>query len=103
MINRFLPAPLPNCIEVMETLLAPSDLHLDRENLIWCNSSDSCVILSQSSWSLVAIILLRKKLINKDRIKVLCPSYFCNESLEILDHYGVDISYFKVTEKAISS
>ena len=47
----------------------------------WCNNDDKFQWFSRSAWSIYYIILIRKKLSNKETIIIWLPDYFCNETL----------------------
>lgn len=89
-------APLPR---FRELLLAATHSTFPDDKLAkpWLREGDSCVWLSRSAWSMLAIADWCAIMKNKKDIVVWVPDFFCNTSLAPLRERGVRLFFYKIT------
>ena len=70
---------------------------LNKKRNYW-NTSDSehQFLLSRSSWSLLAICLLRKNFSLNKKINLFLPEYFCNDPIPLLNTKIINIIYYEI-------
>ena len=70
---------------------------LKKKRNYW-NTSDGehQFLLSRSSWSLLAICLLRKNFSKDKKINLFLPEYFCNDPIPLLESDLIEITYYEV-------
>jgi len=64
----------------------------------WQKDYESCWLISRSTWSLVLLILFKRKRDNRNRIKLLVPAYYCRKPIDILGRLDVDIAFYEINE-----
>ena len=58
--------------------------------------SEHQFLLSRSSWSLLAICLLRKNFSSNKKINLFLPEYFCNDPIPLLNSKIINIIYYEI-------
>ena len=81
-----------NLIKALFTSTSPNNL-----SSFWCNKEDYFQWFSRSAWSIYYIILIKKKISNKDKIIIWLPDYFCNETLNYARTIeGVSFYFYRI-------
>ena len=95
-LNYFTVAPLPNTVDLLKCYLKPlpNDDQLSRS---WVYDNNYSYWYSRSSWSLLALVLLRSKIYDL-KPTVMIPNYFCNSSLLLLRRFGAKLIFYPITQ-----
>jgi len=59
-------------------------------------SEENLFYLSRSSWSILSICIFRLKMLDKKRINIFLPDFFCNDPIALLDYSNINILYYEV-------
>ena len=59
-------------------------------------SEENLFYLSRSSWSILSICIFRLKMLDKKRINIFLPDFFCNDPIALLNHSNINILYYEV-------
>ena len=70
-----------------------------KQASLWTRNGDIPFWLSRSSWSLVVIAELCKKLTQSESVIVWIPDFFCNTALEPLREMNAKFIFYPVTDK----
>ena len=62
------------------------------------NDKEHQFYLSRSSWSILAICLLKKANNENKKINLFLPEYFCNDPIPILDYSFININYYEIND-----
>jgi hypothetical protein len=81
-----------NLIKVLFTTSTSNNL-----SSFWCNQEDYFQWFSRSAWAIYYIILIKKKISNKEKIIIWLPDYFCNETLNYARTIeGVSFYFYRI-------
>jgi len=79
----------------VEKLLCLFNKDLNNFMHYWNSIDNKSWIFSRSTWSLVSIILLRTKL-NKRKVIIWLPSYYCGSVINIISRLNISIIYYEL-------
>ncbi len=79
-------------------LLPISTFFNSKKNNWGINSNEYQFYLSRSSWSILAISILRKLYNNQDKVIIFMPDYYCNDPLPILENEFNELVYYEINK-----
>tara|TARA_Y100001968_G_scaffold220407_1_gene203273 strand:- start:11585 stop:12796 length:1212 start_codon:yes stop_codon:yes gene_type:complete len=93
-LNKASFIPLPSLSLITSALFQ----HSNYKNIAdpWIQNKDKYIWLSRSTFSLALIAKIRIEKLNKKRINVFIPDYFCNEALTLIRNENVRIFFYKI-------
>ena len=91
-------APLPDWKQLLSILLSERKISNIDLSLPWVKGNDKCYWYSRSAWALLAISNYRGNIIDNRKVQIWLPSFFCNESLEILRNSKVKLSFYPIKD-----
>lgn len=93
-------APLPAWGELFSGLLNPP-LSNDALAASWCRTGEEAFWFSCSAWSLAVVALWWQRVVQRERVTVWIPDFFCNASLVPLRGTGAQIVFYPVTDQMV--
>ena len=67
-----------------------------KKNFWQPSAGENHFYLSRSSWSILAICLLKRREINRQIINIYVPEYFCVDPIILIDQDNINICYYPI-------
>jgi len=94
-LTQITQAPLPDFLNLFKGLFSALP-GADELASPWKKGYESAFWFSRSAWSLYSIAIFRMKVLNKKRIVIWIPDFFCNESLLLLRQLSIHIRFYPI-------